>query len=223
MAQRRSNGGVGKLRRLVSRTRRAVYVKYDEIVLLRKVLDTMPPPPAPDRTLLFETAKARHIPLIVGLLSRHVDWDPTKLVAGRMANGAGAALAFLGDELIGYVWWADVEVMPRVEPLLPIRHAIRLEPDDFYGFDLFIAPEHRGGGTATWFIANYEMELKRLGYRRMHSYALRSNRPSRWLFAIRGHETVRRVGSQRVLLSRFLHVDGSLYFPAHQGLKRLRE
>jgi GNAT superfamily N-acetyltransferase len=205
-------------RRLASRARQAVYAQHD-VVLLVKTLDTIPPPMT-GRPLRVEIADSRHIALMVELMSKHLGWDLSQLFTTRMASGAGALLAFLGDELIGYLWWADSEAIARVEPLLPIRYGIRLEAHDVYGFDLFVAPEHRGEGTATWFVASAETEFKRLGYERMQSYAVSSNRPARWLFAISGHETAERLRCQ-VLLSRFLRVNGSFYLATRRGFKRL--
>jgi GNAT superfamily N-acetyltransferase len=214
---RRLSEGAGRLRPLISRARHAVYAGSD-VVLLSKVLDEGPA--ESDLPPRVELAERRHVEPMAELIRRQFSWDVTKLLNERLASGAGAVVGFVDEELIGYIWWAGPEAMPRVEPLLPIRYGIRLDEGDVYGFDLVVAPEHRGGGNATRFLADAERELRRLGYRRMLSYALTANRQARWLFAISGHETVRRLQSQ-VLLSRFLRVDGSLLFADGDGFRRV--
>jgi GNAT superfamily N-acetyltransferase len=207
------------LRHAASRARRAVYATYDDVVLL-KVLDPAVPP-ADGRPLRVETAEQRHVPQMAKLVSEHAGGDVTDLYAERMASGAGAVVGLLGDEPIGFVWWADAEVLRRVEPLLHIQYGVRLAPRDVYELDLFVAPEHRGQGTSTWFLAAAEAEIKRLGYDRMWGYAHTGNRPARWLFAISGHQVVRRLETE-VLLSRLLRIDGSLYLASAGRFRRIR-
>jgi GNAT superfamily N-acetyltransferase len=181
-------------------------------------------PPTGGRPLRVEIADTRHLAQMAKLFRGHDDADLTEpelaeLFAWRMAS-AGAVLGYLGDELIGCLWWADAEAMPRVEPLLNVRFGIRLGAHDVYAFGLLVAPEHRAEGISTWFLTSAEAELGRLGYNRLFGYVLRANRAARWLFAITGHQSVGPFTSY-VLLSRLLRVNGALYVVKQDGFERV--
>jgi GNAT superfamily N-acetyltransferase len=218
-----------KIRRLAAHARRAVWRRYDDIFVVVKELDATPPP-TDGRPLRLAMADARHVAQMATLFQGHDGFDMTAgeladLFASRMASGPGAVLSYLDDELIGFLWWADAEAMPRVEPLLNVRFGIRLGARDVYAFGLFVTPERRADGTSTWFLASAEAELARLGYTRMLGYVLRANRAARWLFAITGHQSLGPFKSS-VVLSRLLRVNGALYLVGrdrfkHLGLTRL--
>jgi GNAT superfamily N-acetyltransferase len=213
-----------KIRRLASHARRAVWRRYDDIVVVVKALDATRPP-TDGRPLRVEIADMRHVAQMATLFRGHDGADMTEdelaqLFASRMASGPGAVLGYLDDELIGFLWWADAEAMPRVEPLLNVRFGIRLGARDVYGFGLFVTPEHRAAGTSTWFLAGAEAELERLGYTRLLGYVLRANRAARWLFAITGHQSIGPFESY-VVLSRLLRVNGALYLVGRRAFKPL--
>ena len=66
-----------------------------------------------------------------------------------------------------------------------------------YGYDLFIAPDHRGHGTPDEFLAAVEAELVRLGYHRMFGFVDSANRPARWLYATTATRTCCAAGRAR--------------------------
>jgi GNAT superfamily N-acetyltransferase len=211
-----------RLRRLAAHARRAIWTRYDDIYVVVKALDGTRPP-TDGRRLRVETADARHAEEMAALFAGHDGFDMTAreltdLFTARLADGPRALLCRLDDELIGFLWWADAEAMPRVEPLLNVRFGARLGPRDIYAFGLFVTPEHRADGTSTWFLTSAEAELARLGYARLLGYVLRANRPARWLFAITGHESLGPFESQ-VALSRILRVNDSLYLARRDGFE----
>jgi GNAT superfamily N-acetyltransferase len=213
-----------RVRRLAAHARRAVWTRYDDIFVVVKALEATPPP-TDGRPLRVEIADARHVAQMATLFEGHDGFDMTAgelahLFASRLASGPGAVLGYLDDELIGFLWWADAEAMPRVEPLLNVRFGIRLGPRDVYAFGLFVTPEHRADGTSTWFLAGAEAQLARLGYARLLGYVLRANRAARWLFAITGHQSLGPLESS-VVLSRLLRVNGAPYLVRHDGFARV--
>jgi GNAT superfamily N-acetyltransferase len=100
------------------------------------------------------------------------------------------------------------------------RFGLGLGEDDVYGFDLFIAPEHRGRGIPADFLAAVEAELARLGHRRMYGTVDRDNVPARWLYATRGYENVMHCRT-RTVLHRFLLIDGTAWLSGRKGLRPL--
>jgi GNAT superfamily N-acetyltransferase len=197
------NGARQTLRRAAERAISALYWKADDILLLKALADVVPP--TAGRQLRVEAAQLHHIPLLEDLNRRRCHSRREGVFAARLKAGAGAFLGFLDGELMGYLWWADARSVEDAEPRFA-RYGVVLGGDDVYGFDLFLAPECRGQGTASGFLARVESELHRLGYGRMWSYVDSENLPARWLLGISGHEPAGRVET-RVLLSRFPRVD----------------
>ena len=77
-----------------------------------------------------------------------------------------------------------------------------------YGYDLFIAPDHRGHGHA----GRVPRRPSRQswcgsGYHRMFGFVDSANRPARWLYACHGYEDVLR-GRTRTVLRRLMRVEG---------------
>jgi GNAT superfamily N-acetyltransferase len=204
------------LRRLARQAVEAVYAKEEDILQLKTL--TGMTPPTRGRALRIERAHQGHLAQVAEFNRRNCCCRQTERVAARMAHGASAFLGLLGDELIGYIWWLDARGV-AAEPRFA-RYDIALEERDVYGFDLFIAPEYRGDGTAVWFLGAVEAELNRLGYARMWGYVVAANRPARWLFAIAGHTPVRRYKGD-VFLSHLVRHDGSLYLARAGEFKRL--
>jgi GNAT superfamily N-acetyltransferase len=189
------------LRRAAGQAVSALYWKVDEIVLVKALGEAAAPVSGPQ--LRVEAAEYRHVALLAGFNRRNCDAARTRRFTARLQAGAGAFLAFLDDQLIGYLWWADARSVADAEPRFARYQCLR--SDEVYGFDLFLAPEYRGQGTSTQFLARVESELHRLGYSHMWSYVDSENRPARFLFSISGHQPAGRVQST-LLFSRFLRV-----------------
>ncbi len=113
----------------------------------------------------------------------------TAYVRNYLDNGYRTYLGFRGDELIGLFWWVDRQIDAQHPDL--VLHQLRLGDRDAYGFSYFLAPEHRGGGTASEFISKVFVELDKVGYERIWGWVLAENLPARWLFSLVGYEEVR--------------------------------
>ena len=70
---------------------------------------------------------------------------------------------------------------------------MELQDGDVYGFDFFLAPEHRGDGRAVEFLHAIETRLRGRGHDRLWGYVRGDNRPARWLYSMRGYEVVKHV------------------------------
>ena len=181
--------------------RSQVYLESDEIVLT-KDLGTGDPPDT--GTIRIETAGTRHLPLLAGFNRRQCNTARTHRFAQGLAEGRRGMLGFRGDDLVGYFWWHDAAFAS--DGFYLTRFGVQLAEDEMYGYDLFIAPEHRGRGTPIAFVGAVEAELSRQGYRRMYGFVDGRNVPARWLWATSGHEVVMRRRTRRIL-RRFHLVD----------------
>jgi GNAT superfamily N-acetyltransferase len=197
--------------------RSQVYLESDEIVLVKE-LDAAPPPA--DGALRLEEADTSHLPLLAEFNRRQCNTSRTHRFAKGLAEGRRGLLGFRDGELMGYFWWHDAA--QAVDGFYLTRFGVRLAEDEMYGYDLFIAPEHRGRGTPAAFVAAVEAELARLGYRRMYGFVDGRNVPARWLWATRGHQVVMRARTRRIL-RRIMLVDGRGWsLRTRRGMRPLR-
>ncbi|HEX7300429.1 MAG TPA: GNAT family N-acetyltransferase [Solirubrobacteraceae bacterium] len=182
--------------------RAQLYVKSDEMVLLKELASD---DPTATRTIRLEEADAHHLPLLAEFNRRQCNTSRTPRFEKGLAEGKRALLGFRDGRLIGYIWWHDAT--QAVNGFYLSRFGVELADDDVYGYDLFIAPEHRGRGTPAEFVASVEAELARRGYRRMYGFVDGGNMPARWLWTTSGHEVVMRRHTRRVL-RRLMFVEG---------------
>ena len=96
--------------------------------------------------------------------------------------------------LVGHYWWLDATAEPH--PHLA-RLGIELGPGDAYGFDFYLDERHRGDGRAVDFLFQVESRLRDRGYERLWGYVEASNTGARWLYSMRGYETVRTLRRHR--------------------------
>jgi GNAT superfamily N-acetyltransferase len=169
---------------------------------------------APSRVRV-EQAGPEHLPALAAFNRRQCDTRRTPLFERSLAQGEHALIGFVEDELIGYMWWLDATQAATGFGLTPF--GIALEDHEVYGHNLFIAPEHRGGGIAAEFLAGIESEFARLGFQRMLGYVERANRPARWLYLTSGYRLVRGCKT-RTVLGRVMLVDGKAYVSGRQRL-----
>jgi GNAT superfamily N-acetyltransferase len=193
-----------------------LYAKTDEIVLLKELASGEP---TAARTVRLEEAGAHHLPLLAEFNRRQCNTSRTPRFASGLAEGKRALLGFRDGELIGYFWWHDAA--QAVDGFYLTPFGLRLADDEVFGYDLFVAPEHRGHGTPAEFVAGVEAKLVRLGYRRMYGFVDSKNVPARWLWASSGHEDVMRARTHRVL-RRLMLVEGRGWLLAgRRGLRPL--
>jgi GNAT superfamily N-acetyltransferase len=193
------------------------YMRTDEIVV-RKELAAGEPSATP--TIRMEEAHPHHVPLLAEFNRRQCNTRRTRRFENGFAEGKRALLGFRDGGLIGYFWWHDAAQSDKDFYLS--RFGLGLADGEVYGYDLFIAPEHRGHGTPVEFLAGVEAELVRLGYRRMFGFVDSSNVPARWLYATSGYEDVLR-SRTRTVLRRLMLVDGRGWLlSGRDGLRPLR-
>jgi GNAT superfamily N-acetyltransferase len=124
------------------------------------------------------------LPALAELNRRRCDTRATARFAADLDRGYRGFVASADGRLVGYYWW-----MERDHPHL--RHlGITLADGDVYGFDFFVAEEHRGEGRAVAFLHAIETALRDRGYTRLWGYVRGDNRPARWLYSMRGYEVV---------------------------------
>jgi GNAT superfamily N-acetyltransferase len=145
----------------------------------------------------LEEADPRHLSQLAEFNRRQCNTTRTQRFEEGLAEGKRAFLGFRDGELIGYFWWHDAA--HAGDDFYLGRFGIALAADEMYGYDLFVAPQHRGRGTPTEFLAAIEAELVRSGYRAMYGFVDVRNVPARWLWASSGYKDVMRARTRRIL------------------------
>lgn len=161
-----------------------------DVIVLRKRLDEIVDIAFERRLALTELVPA-DLGALAELNRRRCDTRSTSRFAADLACGRRGFVARRDGELVGWYWWVDRE-HPHLRPL-----GITLAPGEVYGFDFFLAEEHRGDGHAVELLHGIETRLRELGYTRLWGYVHRDNRPARWLYGMRGYENVATVHVKR--------------------------
>jgi GNAT superfamily N-acetyltransferase len=130
------------------------------------------------------------LPALAELNRRRCDTRATERFAADLERGRRGFVAHDDGRLAGYYWWADDD-HPHLDPL-----GLTLADGDVYGFDFYLAAEHRGDGRAVEFLFAIESALRERGYERLWGYVRGDNRPARWLYSSRGYEVVKHVRSR---------------------------
>jgi GNAT superfamily N-acetyltransferase len=158
-------------------------LRAHELIVLSKRLDEI-------ASITFEPSLSlsdltpSDLPALAEFNRRRCDTRATDRFAADLERGHRGFLARLDGEVAGYYWWAGGD-HPDVD-----RLGIRLADGDVYGFDFFLAEEHRGEGRAVEFLHGIETRLREHGYARLWGYVRSDNRPARWLYSMRGYEAV---------------------------------
>jgi GNAT superfamily N-acetyltransferase len=161
-------------------------LRSEELLVLSKHLDEIAKITF-DRRLMLTDLERADLPALTEFNRRRCDTRATTRFAADLGRGYRGFIARLDGEVVGYYWWADRD-HPHLE-----RLGIRLVERDVYGFDFFLAEENRGDGHAVELLYAIESRLRELGYARLWGYVRSDNRPARWLYSMRGYETVRNV------------------------------
>ncbi|HWM09555.1 MAG TPA: GNAT family N-acetyltransferase [Solirubrobacteraceae bacterium] len=171
----------GRLRPAV---RRAGHVLSEgELLVVVKRLDEIAPPTA-DAGLVVDDLDASALPALARFNARRCASRVTARFAADLAAGRRAFVGRAAGDIAGYYWWVDAGTgHPHLD-----RLGVALGPDDAYGYDFFVAEEHRGGGRAGQFLHGVETALAGRGYRTLWGYVRADNRPARWLYGLRGYE-----------------------------------
>jgi len=154
-----------------------------EVVVIAKRLDEIADIAFEERLELADLGVA-DLPALGEFNARRCDRRATGRFEAALARGDRGFIARLDGEVAGYYWWVD-----RHHPHLE-RLGIRLTDGEVYGFDFFLAEEHRGEGRAIELLHGIETCLRDRGYARLWGYVRADNRPARWLYSMRGYESV---------------------------------
>jgi GNAT superfamily N-acetyltransferase len=120
-------------------------------------------------------------------------------------------LAEIDGRIVGHIWWHDhrldrTSLHPQV-----IRLGIDLAPGEVYSFDLFLLPQHRGGGASNDLFGLFRKHLRDAGYTKVYGVASASNLPAVWIHKLQGYRTVRTVESQLLCGGALLWSEGRLF------------
>jgi ribosomal protein S18 acetylase RimI-like enzyme len=140
-----------------------------------------------DRRLAVSELVEADLPALVDFSRRRCDRRAAERFADRLVQGDRGFVVRQDGKVAGYYWWADRE-HPHLDHL-----GIRLADRDVYGFDFFLAEEHRGDGRAVECLHGIETSLRDRGFERVWGYVRSDNRPARWLYSSRGYDTVGKV------------------------------
>lgn len=152
------------------------------LVLVKRLDDIAGGAPAPEVSL--EDLDASALPALASFNRRRCATRATDRMAADLAAGRRGFVGRAGNEIAGYYWWVDAGTG---HPHLG-RLGVGLGPRDVYGYDFFLAEEHRGGGRAGEFLYGVETALAGRGYETLWGYVRADNRPARWLYSVRGYE-----------------------------------
>jgi GNAT superfamily N-acetyltransferase len=213
----REFGWQAALRRLLGWASYAIYRREDRLVI-RKTLSESPSVTDSARDVRVERAESRHLPMLTEFNRRHCNARAMRRHA-QVRGDREAMLAFVGKELVGYLWWMDQR--SARDDIDVVRLGPAVDEDDVYAFEMFVAPERRAHGTASSFVTGACDQLAQLGYRRVWGFVDHDNVPARWLYSTNGWSTVRRSRSWH-LLSRLAVIDGIPYLAVNGRVKRLR-
>ena len=154
-----------------------------DVVVIAKRLDAIADIPFEERLQLADLDVA-DLPELAEFNARRCDRRANGRFAAALARGDHGFIARLGGEVAGYYWWVD-----RHHPHLDLL-GIRLAERDVYGYDFLLAEEYRGDGRAIELLHGIETRLRDRGYARLWGYVRADNRPARWLYSMRGYESV---------------------------------
>jgi GNAT superfamily N-acetyltransferase len=154
-----------------------------ELLVLAKDLGSIAPIAFAPRLALTDVGPDA-LPALDEFNRRRCDRRATARSAADLARGYHGFVAHDDGELAGYYWWTDGP-HPHVE-----RLGVTLRDRDVYGYDFYLAPEHRGDGRATEFLYAIETALHDRGFGCLWGYVRADNRPARWLYSARGYEVV---------------------------------
>jgi ribosomal protein S18 acetylase RimI-like enzyme len=183
----------GRLRPALSRLKEVV--ADDELVIVLKRLDDIARLTV-DSRLKVDEMTASALPALDRFNRRRCATRATARFAADLAADRRGFVVRAGGDVAGYYWWVDAGAgHPHLE-----RLGIRLGPRDVYGYDFFLAEEHRGGGRAGEALYGVETALAARGYKGLWGYARADNRPARMLYSTRGYEETGRVHLKRFRL-----------------------
>jgi GNAT superfamily N-acetyltransferase len=186
------------LRTAAGRLKRLLWARRRQI-LIRKDL-TAPEPTSHRSRLDVERVGDANLEELRGFLAHQQGKSAARLKL-RYAQGAGhiGLLARQEGRIVGHVWVAPHATPPARNHPHVTRFGLPLKPDEGYMYDMYLAPEVRGGGRGTHFLAAAHLALRAAGLRGLHGYVDAQNLPARLLYRTLGWKDGGAVSSTRVL------------------------
>jgi GNAT superfamily N-acetyltransferase len=182
----------GRLRPALGRVRDAL--AEDELLVIVKRLDDIPSLTVEPRLRVEDLTTSP--PELASFNAARCASRFTARFAADLAAGRRGFVGWVDGDIAGYYWWVDAAAgHPHLD-----RLGIGLGPGDVYGYDFFVAEDHRGGGRAGEFLHGVETALAARGYESLWGYVKADNRPARWLYGLRGYEVTRSVHVKRLRL-----------------------
>ena len=192
----RRDGPRELLRKGIARVHTRLYSSAEVIVLKKDLAQVTE---SSQDLLRIEDFGPEHLPALREFNRRRCFSKADARAVVALERGYRGFVGYVGDELVGYYWWVDGAIEPRHSDIVNHGLDIELGPGEVYGFDFFLLEEHRGDGKSMEFLAKIETSLRDLGYRILWGYVVADNRPARWVYGLRGYESVRKVASRTVL------------------------
>lgn len=162
----------------------------EDLLVVRKPLDAIAGDFA-GSALAIEDLTGDCLAALGELNRRRCEARADRRFADNVARGYRGFVARHRGAVVGFYWWIDRRIDPQHPHLEPL--GLELGDDDAYGFDFFLAEEHRGEGNAIHFLHEVETRLRERGYRTLWGYVMSGNTGARWLYAMRGYEVTRKV------------------------------
>jgi GNAT superfamily N-acetyltransferase len=106
------------------------------------------------------------------------------------ADGFRAFVCYIEKDAIGYIWFADKMVAPRLS-----QFDLTLADRDVYLFEYYIDPRFRGHGRSIIFLDRIMSKLTQFGYERAFGWVSAENIEACWTYKILGWTIIR---TQRV-------------------------
>jgi GNAT superfamily N-acetyltransferase len=140
-----------------------------------------------------------------------VRWDDEAKFLSYLDNGYRAVLAEVDGKAVGYVWWHDHQLdRASLHPQVS-RLGIELKPGEAYSFDLFLLPQHRGGGVSNDLFGLFRRHLRDAGYTKVYGIATSTNLPALWIHKVHGYRTVKKIEVRLLCGHSLMWSGGHLY------------
>jgi len=125
-------------------------------------------------------------------------------------NNYKGFIAMLYGKIIGYIWWWNNDNSMKPPPEI-IFYNIKLDKDNVYMFNFFIAPQYRGGGNAIEFMTRVFSELKKLGYNWTTGIVGPNYLPARWTYNIVGYKDIKTITGRHIFFGRIAYLEKAIF------------
>ncbi len=181
---------------------RASVVSEGRLTILLKDLDSIPEPRRRS-SLQVVPLERSHLDGLSELNRKRGRPGVDRRFRDNLERGLQGFVGIREGETVGYYWWVGADRAAAHPDLEWLGDWLQIEPDDVYGSDFYLLPEHRGGGAANEFLFAVESGLRERGFKRIWGYVDSGNRQARWLYSSRGYEPIKDLTVRRFLSRRW--------------------